>query len=273
MLKWRIVLALLTFWMKKYWRDNPLRNTWRSSTPSAPGRKRDEENWGNLEYSSFLGYLDELYSDEQRFGEAEFKPDTEFLDYFLSSDPEFVDLLALEKQEIRKVILEKLWYRRHDRSIPTTVGTVNSEDDGNKRSSAYPSPPRTFTLSRQLFISGVLDELCCDEKFVREVEFTLDTKFLDSLSSSDPDPIDLLALEKQKVDNRNGEYTRQRNVEPKGDLTTCSPLIPSHLLEETLSTDYPVSATSALNHNGCLFMNFPSLQLHCHVFPRDESCV
>ncbi|KAK5893302.1 hypothetical protein CgunFtcFv8_006188 [Champsocephalus gunnari] len=294
----------------------------------------DEENWGNLENSSFLGYLDDLYSDEQRVGEAEFKPDTEFLDSFLSSDPEFVDLLALEKQEvtlktenvapapksdpdpidllstrelvyeIRKVILEKLWYLRHDRSVtkdeyPCTSRVEEpsplqnsqafylvlpcSRSDIDPNHGGEPSTRRTMEqkgvlptfpplipshcLDNSSFLE-YLDELCCDEKFVREVEFTLDTKFLDSLLSSDPDPIDLLALEKQKVDNRNGEYTRQRNVEPKGDLTTCSPLIPSHLLEETLTTDYPVSATSALNHNGCLFMNFPSVQLHATVSPE-----
>ncbi|KAI9546255.1 hypothetical protein NQZ68_028671 [Dissostichus eleginoides] len=298
----------------------------------------EEENRGNLENSSFLEYLDELCSDEKRFGEAEFKPDTEFLDFFLSSDPELIDLLAQEKQEqevtlktenvapapksdpdpidllstselvqeIRKVILEKLSYLRHDHSVtedkyPTTSRVEETSPLQNSQafylvlpcsqSEIDPNHSGETSAQRTIEQKGVLptfsplvpshflgnssfleylDELCCDEKFVREVEFTLDTKFLDSLLSSDPDPIDLLALEKQKVDNpnRNGENTRQRNVEPKGDLTTCSPLIPSHLLEEQLSTDYPVSATSALNHNGSLFMNFPSLQLPANVSPE-----
>ncbi|KAL3046064.1 hypothetical protein OYC64_004136 [Pagothenia borchgrevinki] len=295
----------------------------------------EEENRGNLENSSFLEYLEELCSHEKRVGEAEFKPDTEFLDSFLSSDPELIGLLALEKQEqevtlktenvapapksdpdpidllsmselVQEVILEKLSYLRHDHSVtedkyPTTSRVEETSPPQNSQA-FYLVPPCSqsdidpnhcgeTSTQRTIEQKGVLptfsplvpshflgnssfleylDELCCDETFVREVEFTLDTKFLDSLLSSDPDPIDLLALEKQKVDNPNcnREYTRQRNVEPKEHLTTCSPLIPSHLLEEQLSTDYPVSATSALNHNGSLFMNFPSPQLHAKVSPE-----
>ncbi|KAK2816981.1 hypothetical protein Q5P01_025172 [Channa striata] len=41
-----------------------------------------------------------------------------------------------------------------------------------------------------------LDKLCSDENFVRMVEMTLNIPYLDSLLSSDPEPLDLLALEK-----------------------------------------------------------------------------
>ncbi|KAK1889665.1 NUT family member 2 [Dissostichus eleginoides] len=210
----------------------------------------EEENRGNLENSSFLEYLDELCSDEKRSGEAEFKPDTEFLDFFLSSDPELIDLLAQEKQE-QEVTLKTENVAPAPKSDPDPIDLLSTSE-----------------LVQE--IRKVILEKLSYLRHDHSVEFTLDTKFLDSLLSSDPDPIDLLALEKQKVDNpnRNGENTRQRNVEPKGDLTTCSPLIPSHLLEEQLSTDYPVSATSALNHNGSLFMNFPSLQLPANVSPE-----
>ncbi|XP_056225743.1 NUT family member 2G-like isoform X2 [Seriola aureovittata] len=43
-----------------------------------------------------------------------------------------------------------------------------------------------------------LDELCSDEDFVRKVESTLDTEFLESLLSSDPDILDFIALETQE---------------------------------------------------------------------------
>ncbi|KAL7374504.1 hypothetical protein ABVT39_001918 [Epinephelus coioides] len=64
-----------------------------------------------------------------------------------------------------------------------------------------------------------LDELCSDEDFVRDVELILDTDYLDSLLSTDPEPSDLLALEKrQEMTFQEHQHSADVNISPLMDM-------------------------------------------------------
>ncbi|XP_042257405.1 neurofilament heavy polypeptide-like [Thunnus maccoyii] len=135
-----------------------------------------------------------------------------------------------------------------------------------------------------------LDELCKDEDFVKRVGLILDTEYLDSLLSSSLAPIDLLALEeqeqvastlnieehtdsflssdhseainfiplKEQEEETLEEVLQEQSLQP---ALCCSPLLPSHLLEETPGSQendsfpLPEEHCSPLRHSGSLFMD------------------
>ncbi|XP_045920535.1 uncharacterized protein LOC123980285 isoform X3 [Micropterus dolomieu] len=68
-----------------------------------------------------------------------------------------------------------------------------------------------------------LDELCSDEVFVRRAGSTLNTEYLDSLLSSDPEPIDLLPL--KELEQEALEVILQQHLHPPAaDSNSVSPV-------------------------------------------------
>ncbi|KAK2841924.1 hypothetical protein Q5P01_012124 [Channa striata] len=208
--------------------------------------------------------------------------------------------------------------------------TENEEEEGGES--------KKLEIENDSFLE-YLNKLCSDENFVRMVGTTLNIDYLESLLSSDPEPIDLLALEKGdqqvlklvkqeqshppfdsfshpvaketsvvtpevrgraqspvldpaaitldtnvKEDGQNAAQTTRNAASEKGG-SSCSPLLPSRYLEETLATDAtpeyykPFSSLSDICPSGSLFMDHsfksylpssPNISLNSHMEARDN---
>ncbi|KAK2900077.1 hypothetical protein Q8A73_013206 [Channa argus] len=202
------------------------------------------------ENGSFLEYLDKLCCDENFVRMVGTTLNIDYLDSLLSPDPEPLDLLALEKRDQQITVQEKphqLSTDSNNNLVATSlVGTTLNIDYLDSLLSPDPESLDLLALEKrdqQITLQEKPHQLSADSSnnpaATSLVGTTLNIDFLESLLSSDPEPLDLLALEKQDQQVTLQEQSHQLSADSSNNPDATS------LVATTLNIDYLESLLSS----------------------------
>ncbi|XP_031160131.2 uncharacterized protein LOC116053255 isoform X2 [Sander lucioperca] len=211
---------------------------------SGEGQNNENEKKLKIENGLFLEYLDELCSDENFVRETGSTLNAEYLDFLLSSDPELIDLpMKKQEQEVGST-LNTEYLNPPLSSGPDPIDLVLREIlEVFQQKISYQSPADSSC------VTPVTEETSPGTSRVEETA---------PLSNAQSPNLDPPRSRSDTNPNHDGHNPPLSNKGPKEGRSSCSPLLPSLLLEEALPTDAtlkynnPVNATSPLNLNGSL---------------------
>ncbi|XP_028420248.1 uncharacterized protein LOC114545881 isoform X2 [Perca flavescens] len=239
---------------------------------SGEAKNNEKETKLKIENGSFLEYLDELCSDENFVRETGSTLNAEYLDFLLSSDPELIDLsLKKQDQEVGST-LNTEYLNPPLPSDPDPIDLVLREIlEVLQQKMSYQSPADS---SR---VTPVTHETSPGASRVQETA---------PLPNAQPPILDPPCSQSDTNPNHDGHNPPLSNEGPKEGRSSCSPLLPSLLLEEPLPTDAtlrynnPVNASSPLNLNGSLTSPqqmlanlFPGPSLYSDLEARDNDAL
>nr|XP_020442509.1 uncharacterized protein LOC109952021 [Monopterus albus] len=234
------------------------------------------------EHGSFLEYQDELCSDEDFVRKVEQTLNTDYPTSLLSSDPKPLDLLELEKQEHKEMPEEK----RHQPSASSTTDPVTHASTSLVRSTLNTELLKSLLSTESIPVKAKQEELevilqeqlhppsadynC---KAVMEATSLVTSCVKQRAQSSILNPAGTWSDPNL---NHNGPSAAQStgNMGPTEGGPSCSPLLPSHYLEETLQNDAspghynPANAWSNLCDYGSL-LSSPDTRLTSDLEAND----